>query len=215
MTTASSHCPWSPRIKRTTAIGLTVIIAAVAYSLCICLCATDAATQYTALAAITVLCILLTGAVLQTPRYVEVNKEQVRIHLLCTSVKIDRDEIERIEHLPSGLAAVRIVGMGSFFGNVGLFHSDYCGRYYSFVTNPQDICLVYRRSKKPLVRIPTQLHSFKKCFLLRLPVPAVTLHNNAIRGHRCTRVLSVSKSGLDVSKSVGCQSVLYFLLSMA
>ena len=150
MSNTSSHCPWSPRIKRTTAIGLTVIIAAVAYSLYICLHTTDTATQYTALAAIVVLCVLLSGAALQTPRYVSVSSEKVRIHLLCTSVDIPKEEIERIEHLPSGLAAVRIVGMGNFFGNVGLFHSDYCGRYYSFVTNPQDICLIFRRGKKPV-----------------------------------------------------------------
>ena len=146
----SSKCIWAPRIKWTTAIGLTVIIAAVAYSLYICLRTTDAATQYTSLAAIVVLCVLLIGAVLQTPRYVSVSSERIRIHLLCTSVDIPKEEIERIEHLPSGLAAVRIVGMGNFFGNVGLFHSDYCGRYYSFVTNPQDICLIYRRNKKPV-----------------------------------------------------------------
>lgn len=150
MPTASSNCLWTPRIKWLTAIALIIIVAAVAYSLYICLHTTDAATQYTALAAIVILCILLSGAVLQTPRYVNVSSEKVRIHLLCTSVDIPREEIERIEHLPSGLAAVRIVGMGNFFGNVGLFHSDYCGRYYSFVTNPQDICLIFRRHKKPV-----------------------------------------------------------------
>ncbi len=150
MSNTSSQCPWSPRIKWMTAIALIIIISAVAYSLYICLHTTDAATQYTALAAIVVLCVLLSGAVLQTPRYVSVSSEKVRIHLLCTSVDISQEEIERIEHLPSGLAAVRIVGMGNFFGNVGLFHSDYCGRYYSFVTNPQDICLIFRRGKKPV-----------------------------------------------------------------
>ena len=150
MPTASSNCLWSPRIKWTTAIALIIIVAAVAYSLYICLHTTDAATQYTALAAIVILCILLSGAVLQAPRYVSVSSGKVQIHLLCTSVDIPKEEIERIEHLPSGLAAMRIVGMGNFFGNVGLFHSDYCGRYYSFVTNPQDICLIFRRHKKPV-----------------------------------------------------------------
>ena len=150
MPTASSNCLWTPRIKWLTAIALIIIVAAVAYSLYICLHTTDTTTQYTALAAIVVLCILLTGAALQAPRYVSVSSGKVQIHLLCTSVDIPKEEIERIEHLPSGLAAVRIVGMGNFFGDVGLFHSDYCGRYYSLVTNPQDICLIFRRHKKPV-----------------------------------------------------------------
>lgn len=150
MTTTTSHCPWSPRIKRTTAFALIVVIAAIAYSIYEYAHTSETAAQYTALAAIVILSVLLIGAVLQMPRYVSVSSKKVRIHLLCTSVDISKEEIERIEHLPSGLAAVRIVGMGNFFGNVGLFHSDYCGRYYSFVTNPQDICLIYRRNKKPV-----------------------------------------------------------------
>ena len=146
----NSICIWSSRIKWTTAITLIVIIVVLAYSVYKYLHIHDTTTQYILIGAIVVLCVLLVGAILQTPRYVSVSSGKVRIHLLCTSVDISKEEIERIEHLPSGLAAVRIVGMGNFFGNVGLFHSDYCGRYYSFVTDPQDICLIFRRGKKPV-----------------------------------------------------------------
>ena len=146
----NSICIWSSRIKWTTAITLIVIIVVLAYSVYKYLHIYETTTRYILIATIVVLCVLLVGAVLQAPRYVSVSSEKVQIHLLCTSVDIPREEIERIEHMPSGLAAVRIVGMGNFFGNVGLFHSDYCGRYYSFVTNPQDICLIFRRHKKPV-----------------------------------------------------------------
>ncbi len=40
--------------------------------------------------------------------------------------------------------------MGHFFGNVGLFYSEVCGRYYSLVTNEQDIVLIYRHIKNPI-----------------------------------------------------------------
>ena len=145
-----TECIWAPRIKRTTGIGSFIIAVTIVYSVYRCVCIDNTTTQYILIGTIVLLCVLLSGAVLQTPRYVSVSSEKVRIHLLCTSVDIPQEEIERIEHLPSGLAAVRIVGMGNFFGNVGLFHSDYCGRYYSFVTNPQDICLIFRRGKKPV-----------------------------------------------------------------
>ena len=146
----SSICIWSSRIKWTTSVTMVLILITIAYSLYIYLHTTECITRGIVLSAIILLCLAIVIAILQTPRYVSVSSEKVQIHLLCTSVRIPKEEIERIEHLPSGLAAVRIVGMGNFFGNVGLFHSDYCGRYYSFVTNPQDICLIYRRNKKPV-----------------------------------------------------------------
>lgn len=150
-----SNCIWSRRVKWITCMGMAVIVAAIVYSGYVYGHTDDLRIRHVVLTTMIVLAVLMVAAMLLTPRYVEVSKETVRIRLLCTSVNIPKEEIEKIEHLPSGMASVRIVGMGYFFGNVGLFHSEYYGRYYSLVTNEQDICLIYRKHKKPIaVSVP-------------------------------------------------------------
>lgn len=132
-----------------TVLASLIILATIAYSV-YSLFQNEETIRWVIITAIIILSVLFLLAVLQTPRSVEVSAEQVRIKLLLPSVCIRRDEITKIEHYPSGMASMRIVGMGHFFGNVGLFHSDVCGRYYSLVTNEQDIVLIYRRTKKPI-----------------------------------------------------------------
>lgn len=141
---------WSPRIKWITVGTLLVFLITIAYSIYVYLHTTDCLTHWITMGAVVLLCMAITIAILLAPRSIDVAHNKVSIRLLCSSIQIPQKEIERIEHLPSGLAAIRIVGMGNFFGNVGLFYSEYCGRYYSFVTNPQDVCLIFRRDKKPI-----------------------------------------------------------------
>ena len=141
---------WSPRIKWITGLTLLVFLITIAYSMYVYLHTADCLTHWITMGAVVLLCLAITIAIFLAPRSVDVNNDKVCIHLLCTSIKIPQKEIKRIEHLPSGLATIRVVGMGNFFGNIGLFHSEYCGRYYSFVTNPQDVCLIFRKNKKPI-----------------------------------------------------------------
>lgn len=145
----SSPCLLSRRMLSSTILVSLIIFATIAYSV-YSFFQNDETTRLVVIVATVILSLLWLLAALQTPRSVEVSKEQVRIKLLLNSVRIHRDEISKIEHYPSGMASMRIVGMGHFFGNVGLFYSEVCGRYYSLVTNEQDIVLIYRHTKKPI-----------------------------------------------------------------
>lgn len=145
----SSSCLWSRRILSSTILASFIIFATIAYSV-YSLFQNDETTRWVSIAASIILSVLWLLAALQTPRSVEVSAEQVRIKLPLNSIRIHRDEISKIEHYPLGMASMRIVGMGHFFGNVGLFYSEVCGRYYSLVTNEQDIVLIYRYTKKPI-----------------------------------------------------------------
>lgn len=150
MNLKSSPCRWSRRILSSTILASLIILATIAYSFYSLFFKNDETTRFVVIVAIVVLTVLWLLAALQTPRSVEVSTEQVRIKLPLNSVRIHRDEISKIEYYPSGMVSMRIVGMGHFFGNVGLFYSEVCGQYYSLVTNEQDIVLIYRHAKKPI-----------------------------------------------------------------
>ena len=50
-----------------------------------------------------------------------------------------------------GIASHRIVGAGMFFGNLGLFSSSECGKHFSLVTDPADVCVITRKEEMPIV----------------------------------------------------------------
>ena len=99
-----------------------------------------------------ILLVVIIGATIaMIPRKVTVTDKDINIHLLAWKINIPADEIEKIEHFPHGIDAHRIVGAGMFFGNIGLFTSSECGKHFSLVTDPMDICIITRKSKMPIV----------------------------------------------------------------
>ena len=98
-----------------------------------------------------ILLVVIIGAtVAMVPRKVTVTDKDINIHLLAWKINIPADEIEKIEYFPHGIDAHRIVGAGMFFGNIGLFTSSECGKHFSLVTDPMDICIITRKSKMPI-----------------------------------------------------------------
>ena len=99
-----------------------------------------------------ILLVVIIGATIaMIPRKVTVTDKDINIHLLAWKINIPADEIEKIEHFPHGIDAHRIVGAGMFFGNIGLFTSSECGKHFSLVTDPMDICIITRKTKMPIV----------------------------------------------------------------
>ena len=98
--------------------------------------------------------ILITAVTLGTlvfiPRKLTVTKDEINIHLLAWKINIPADEIEKIEHYPHGIQSSRIAGAGGFFGNLGLFTSNECGKHLSLITDPMDVCIITRKSKMPI-----------------------------------------------------------------
>lgn len=84
------------------------------------------------------------------PRNLTVTQEAINIHLLAWKINISANEIVKIEHYPHGIQSSRIAGAGGFFGNLGLFTCNECGKHLSLITNPMDICIITRKSKKPI-----------------------------------------------------------------
>ena len=100
---------------------------------------------------VTVVSLVTVSAICMIPRKAVACKEGVDIHLLAWKVRVPSEDIEKVEHYPHGIEAGRIVGAGMFFGNIGLFTSRECGRHFSLVTNPMDVCVIIRKTKMPIV----------------------------------------------------------------
>ena len=80
-----------------------------------------------------------------------VKDNAIDIHMIVGKVHIPADEIVSIEHYPTGIDSHRIVGAGMFFGNLGIFDCIECGRHFSLVTDPMDVCIITRKTKRPIV----------------------------------------------------------------
>ena len=100
---------------------------------------------------IIVIVLVVGGTLCMIPRKAVACKESVDIHLLAWKVRVPSEDIEKIEHYPHGIEAGRIVGAGMFFGNIGLFSCRECGKHFSLVTNPMDVCVIIRKTKMPIV----------------------------------------------------------------
>ena len=97
------------------------------------------------------LVVALLSCMVLIPRKLTATTDEINIHLLAWKINIPADEIEKIEHYPHGIQSSRIVGAGGFFGNLGLFTCQECGKHLSLITDPKDVCIITRKSKMPIV----------------------------------------------------------------
>ena len=100
--------------------------------------------------ALIVLVVVIGATMVIIPRKITVTTEQINSHLLAWKINIPADEIVKIEHYPHGIQSSRIAGAGGFFGNLGLFTCKECGKHLSLITDPKDVCIITRKSKKPI-----------------------------------------------------------------
>lgn len=146
-----SLCPWQTSVIVIT-VMVTLLIIFVAGYLVYRTMHTDNLTIKIIYIALTCLLLLtLLASVCMSPRKVEVCEKGVRVRLMVGRVDVASDDIVSITHYSCGIDAQRIVGCGKFFGNLGLFSSEVCGRYFSLVTNPGDVCVITRKTKMPVV----------------------------------------------------------------
>ena len=100
--------------------------------------------------ALILLVVALLSCMVLIPRKLTVTTGEINIHLLAWKINIPADEIVKIEHYPHGIQSSRIAGAGGFFGNLGLFTCKECGKHLSLITDPMDVCIITRKSKKPI-----------------------------------------------------------------
>ena len=139
--------PLSPAIKSVTIIASIIILLTMGYM---------AYQWYTTkqvvlLVTFVIVAIALLSCMVLIPRKLTVTTEEINIHLLAWKINITADEIEKIEHYPHGIQSSRIAGAGGFFGNLGLFTCDECGKHLSLITDPKDVFIITRKSKIPIV----------------------------------------------------------------
>ena len=139
--------PLSPAIKSVTIIASIIILLTMGYM---------AYQWYTTkqvvlLVTFVIVAIALLSCMVLIPRKLTVTTGEINIHLLAWKINIPADEIEKIEHYPHGIQSSRIAGAGGFFGNLGLFTCDECGKHLSLITDPKDVFIITRKSKIPIV----------------------------------------------------------------
>lgn len=103
------------------------------------------------LAVAILLAVVTLVSVCMMPRKLVVNQDGINIYLLAWTINIPADEVVKVEHYPYGIKSYRIVGAGGYFGNIGLFTSRECGKHFSLVTDPMDVCVITRKTKMPVV----------------------------------------------------------------
>ena len=138
--------PLSHPIKWITLLALIIIIVAMIYM---------AYQWYTTkqvmlLVTFVIVAVALLSCMVLIPRKLTVTTDEINIHLLAWKINIPADEIEKIEHYPHGIQSSRIAGAGGFFGNLGLFTCQECGKHLSLITDPMDVCIITRKSKMPI-----------------------------------------------------------------
>ena len=138
--------PLSPAIKSVTIIASIIILLTMGYM---------AYQWYTTkqvvlLVTFVIVAIALLSCMVLIPRKLTVTTEEINIHLLAWKINIPADEIEKIEHYSHGIQSTRIAGAGGFFGNLGLFTCDECGKHLSLITDPKDVFIITRKSKMPI-----------------------------------------------------------------
>lgn len=100
--------------------------------------------------ALILLVVVICATIAIIPRKLTVTKEEINIHLLAWKINIPADEIGKIEHYPHSIESHRIVGAGGYFGNLGLFTCRECGKHFSLITDPMDVCIITRKTKMPI-----------------------------------------------------------------
>ena len=100
-------------------------------------------------------------SVCMIPRKVVVTEDAIDIHLFAWKIHVPKDEVVSIEHYSQGITSHRIVGMGMFFGNVGLFTCSQCGKHFAAITDPSDVCIITRKTKRPIVVSVKDYHVFQ------------------------------------------------------
>ena len=99
---------------------------------------------------IIVVVLVVGGTLCMIPRSISVTKDHIDIQMLAWKIRIASEELVKIEHYLHGIETHRIVGAGMFFGNIGLFTSSECGKHFSLVTDPMDVCVITRKNKMPI-----------------------------------------------------------------
>ena len=143
----TAFLPLSPAIKSVTIIASIIILATMGYM---------AYQWYTTkqvmlLVTFVIVAIALLSCMVLIPRKLTVTTEEINIHLLAWKINILADEIVKVEHYPHGIQSSRIAGAGGFFGNLGLFTCQECGKHLSLITDPMDVCIITRKTKMPIV----------------------------------------------------------------
>ena len=139
--------PLSPTIKWVTIIASLILLGSIVYLGYMWFTTRNIGMLITLI----LMTVITFGTLIIVPCKVSVNQENINIHLLAYKINISKDEILKIEHYPHGIESYRIAGAGGFFGNLGLFDSKVCGKHFSLITDPKDVCIITRKNKMPIV----------------------------------------------------------------
>ena len=139
--------PLSPTIKWVTIIASLILLGSIVYLGYMWFTTRNIGMLITLI----LMTVITFGTLIIVPCKVSVNQENINIHLLAYKINIPKDEILKIEHYPHGIESYRIAGAGGFFGNLGLFDSKVCGKHFSLITDPKDVCIITRKNKMPIV----------------------------------------------------------------
>ena len=143
--------PFSSAILWTTILCTIIIVVSIVILVQRAMATNDNITRimYWGVTALLAVTMLVTVAI--CPRKAVVKDNALDIRMVAWKLHIPAEEIVSIEHYPTGINSHRIVGAGMVFGNLGIFDSSECGRHFSLVTDPMDVCVITRKDKQPIV----------------------------------------------------------------
>lgn len=143
---AYSKSPWSKQLLVMSSLATILMLVVVFYLLYNIPILGNVAIFFSALL---IVCLLISIALM--PLGVEVDDEQIIIHLLLHRIYISKDEIVKIQPFPKNSTIIRHFGIGGVYGYIGAYKSREVGKFTSYATDFNRSFMIYRKDKRPLV----------------------------------------------------------------
>ena len=160
------ECSHSKAVKWWTAVFVLFLIAAIAHPVSF----VARGVHYRAATAMIVwlLAVLLSGFFLY-PQYIIATDEGIGIHTLLRTIRIPYEQIDRIDHAPENFMSptntLRLFGIGSVLGFIGIFRTKGIGTYRAFVTDRAKAFIIYRTHGLPVAISVSEPDEFMPYYL--------------------------------------------------
>ena len=160
------ECSHSKAVKWWTAVFVLLLMAAIAYQVWL---VARGVNYVAATAMIVLLMAVLLSCFFLYPQYIIATDEGISIHTLLRTIHIPYEQIDRIDRAPenfmSSINTLRLFGIGSVLGFIGIFRTKGIGTYRAFVTDRTKAFIIYRTHGLPVAISVSEPDEFMPYYL--------------------------------------------------
>ncbi|MDR0233127.1 MAG: PH domain-containing protein [Dysgonamonadaceae bacterium] len=147
MNTTKINVKWGTPVKFITLIVCAIVIAAEYYLITSLLLSFD----WSVLIASCIMPLIFLYFLLESPKFLEVNKTDIIVHKWKGKLTINYEQISKIEPYKPDYTDIRRIGSGGVFGFIGKFSNSTIGNYQSYVGDNKQAFLIETKEGKKYV----------------------------------------------------------------